>query len=336
MIERTNDVITDYTHDAVVTVQKYATPKKISAFFELLMSMLCLIGIDLIKFNFDLSRLKDWKEWVGIAISTVGIFLLYRAVVNARFDKTAMRENVVKARNEYNELNKHKDLTLKDFLKEYNLKTKITNYVAKINHKLYKLEKKRLKTYRVNKCKRLDKKIAELKFKISDEYIHDNIHKIKVKYYIVMYSDFCVETSPIDRKNIATRNTYDKAFTKASLNKMWIYILSSSLIMISAAEPSQLGTTSLVTSILATCLLITTRIVTALLEADKIFDANITNTFLARTEILQEYFEWKKSAPVLMSAEELKEHDAEIKEQMKIEFEKKASEIALKFTNMKQ
>lgn len=47
-------------------------------------------------------------------------------------------------------------------------------------------------------------------------------------------------------------------------------------------------------SVFATTFMIITRICTALLEADKIYDVTVTQSFLNRIDVLEMYFMWQK------------------------------------------
>ena len=48
----------------------------------------------------------------------------------------------------------------------------------------------------------------------------------------------------------------------------------------------------IISNILASVLMIVTRIVTAFVKADKLYDSTITAAYIAKNEILQEYYEW--------------------------------------------
>lgn len=289
-IERINEI----RNKAVASVRNYAKPRIFAAFIQILISIMCIVGIQMLAMNFNFDALKQYTFWIKTGFTTVGIFLLYRAVINARFDKTASRQSVIDKKNKYNALNNQKGLDLKEYLIEYNQETKINTYIASYNRRIFKLENKIMRSRSEKRIEALSNKVEILKKFISQEYIMANIDKIKIKYYKVYFSDFSDE-KVFKNFEIQTRETYSKEFNKASFNKMWTYVLSSALLMVSVFDFGTYGITSFVTSIAGTVFMVVTRIATALMDADNLYDNTITKSIIDRTTILEQYFEWKKT-----------------------------------------
>lgn len=292
--ERMNHIIDESTERAVKVVNTYGKPKYIAAMMEIIVSAMAIVGIQIVSMGFNAAKLAEWQFWVKTAALTGCIFLLFRAVVNARFDKTANREEVVKKRNEYAELSNNKDLDLKQFLDEFNLQTKISVYVSKINRRINRLERKKIRTYNANKKIALSAKINVLKEEIKPERINEIIEIVRVKYYMVFYDDFeNIERIGGNGKTITRgQQAYTKAFNKASFNKIWAYVLCTAIMTISIWTFGDTSTITIIANVLSSLVMITTRIVTAFIEADRIYDSTITASYVCKTEILQEYYQW--------------------------------------------
>lgn len=330
-ISRTSRTMNEVTEKARNTVKKYSTPKTISSIIEAIASIVCIIGINLVGLEFDFTQLLELSFWVYTGCMAVGVFLLFRSIVNARFESTAKRDNVVKARDRYNNLNAKKERDLKIFLDEYNLATKIDAYVSNVNQKIFRLENKLRKTFKDKKIIKINKKIVELKSMITNEYVDANIEKIKVKYYIVYYSDFYDETVT-SHKGIITRPNYNKEFNTNAISTMWGYLISSCLFAVAIFNPLVETGDWYVAKIIGTILMIVIRATSALLKADEIYDKTVTNSLMDRADILEEYLEWKKKNP-----SRLDEALEKQKEELKIEYEKKTKqaveEALVKFAN---
>lgn len=313
------DTINRAQEKAITTVKKYSTPKTIASIIEVIISSLCIFGVQLIVIGFDFSVLKTPAFWVKCLFLTLGIYMLYRGVINARYQKTATRENVVKVRNKYNKLNESKKLDLKEYLTEVNLASKVETYVASINKKIFRLENKLFKVVKGQRIEKLNQKIDSLKSLITKEYINENIDKIKIKYFKIYFSDFNDEniaTSKIGE----TRISYDKAFNKASINKIWMYLVITAILGVTTRDAVDNGALSIAMSFAMTSLMIITRVATALIEADKIYDRTITQSLINRTIVLEQYLEWQHSHP---QVNEFQKQLGEAKEKMKIEYEQK-------------
>jgi hypothetical protein len=302
-ISRLNAIIDESTVKATKVVNKYGKPKYIAALIEIIVSATAIMGIQIISMGFDMSRLQQWEFWVRTFALTLCIFLLYRAVINARFEHTAQRESVKEITDEYKKLSKDKDLDLKDFLIEFNLKTKINNYVAKINRRINRLERKRIKSFNLKRKQSLTAKIEILKEEIKPDRVREVIDIVRVKHYIVYYDDFENVERVGGNGSVLTRGNqaYTKAFTKASFNKMWVYILCSAIMAISIWTFGDATVITIIANIISSMVMIVTRIASAFVEADKIYDSTITSAYVCKIDILKQYYQWK---------EQLKEEEA--------------------------
>ena len=293
-ISRINALIDESTLKAAKMVSKYGKPRYIAALLEIVISSIAIIGIQIVAMGFDFSKLTSWQFWVRTGALTACIFLLFRAVINARFDKTAERDNVVEVMTKYKELSDNKNLDLKEYLVEFNLQTKINVYVAKINKRINKLERKKIKTYNANKKMALTGKINVLKEEIKPERIKEVIDIIHVKYYMVFYDDFENIERVGGNGSLLTRGqqAYTKAFNKASFNKMWCYVLCSAIMAISIWSFGDASTVQIIANVLSSLLMIVVRIATAFVEADRIYDSTITSSYVCKIDILKQYYEW--------------------------------------------
>lgn len=313
LTERMNNFINESTEQAAKVVNKYGKPKYIAAITEIVISAMAIIGIQVVTMGFDFSKLTSWQFWVRTLALTACIFLLFRAVVNARFDKTAARQNVLDVMDEYNSLNKDKDLDMKEYLEEFNLNTKIGVYVGKINKRINRLERKKIKTYSAKKKMSLTAKINILKEEIKPERIKEIIDIIRVKYYMVFYDDFQNVERVGGNGRILTRGNqaYSKSFNKASFNKIWAYILCSAILALSIWSFGDTSTITIIANVLSSLIMIVTRILTAFVEADRIYDSTITASYVCKIDILKSYFKWKNER---VEAEIQRKQEEQIKE----------------------
>ena len=295
LTSRINNIIDESSEKAAKIVSTYGKPKYIAALIEIVISAIAITGIQIVAMGFDFSKLAEWQFWTKIAALTACIFLLYRGVINARFETTANRKEVLVVKDEYASLTNEKDLDMKQFLEEYNLKNKIKAYVSKINKRINRLERKRIKTLDLAKKERLKAKVNILKQEIDQDRIKEIIDVVRVKYYMVWYDDFENIEKIGSNGQVITRGyqAYNKAFNIASFNKMWIYILCSVILSISIWTFGDTSTITIIANVLSSAIMIVTRVLTALVEADRLYDSTITAAFVSKIEILKEYFKWR-------------------------------------------
>lgn len=306
---RMNNIIDESTEKAVKVVNKYGKPKYIAALIEIVISSIAIVGIQIVAMGFDFSKLTTWEFWGRTGALTACIFLLYRAVINARYDKTASRQEVLDIKEEYRSLSEDKDLDLKDFLNELNMELKVKAYVSKINKRINRLERKNIKTYNVKKKKAYKAKIDLLKQEIEKDRIKEVIDIVHVKYDMVWYDDFQNIERVGGNGRIITRGTqaYNRAFNIASFNKMWMYILCSAIMAISVWSFGESSTVQIIANVLSSILMIVVRITTAFIEADRLYDSTETAAFVSKIDILKQYYSWKNTR----TEEQIKELNSE-------------------------
>lgn len=304
-ISRFNAVVDESAAKAAKVVNTYAKPKYIAAILEIIISAVAIIGIQVVAMGFDFSKLTEWQFWVKTLSLTACIFLLYRAVVNARFERTGQRQNVLDAQEKYKALVSGKELDLKDFLEEFNLQNKINAYIYKINSRINRLERKRIKTYNAMKKQRLVEKILVLKEEITPDRIKEVINIVHVKYYVVYYDDFENVERLGGNGRISTRGLkdYNRSFNLKSFDKMWIYILTTSILSISIWSFGDAKTITIIANVLSSLVMIITRILSALVESDRIYDSTITASYVCKTEILAQYYQWRDAKKLNVNKE---------------------------------
>jgi uncharacterized membrane protein YidH (DUF202 family) len=317
MIEKADKTLTEARSKAIGKVIEYTTPKTISAVIEIVVACMAGFGVSLVSFGFDFSAFKEWSFYMNVIATTICIFMIYRGTINALFGKTEKRESVIKAKERYKELNKQKTLQLKEFLKTFNLETKIAVYIAIINKKIAKLEKKIMKTANPRKREMLQDKIGNdpdqeheasgLKLLISEEYIKENIEHIYIKYPIVYYADFTEADAAGDPTRLETNaKAYDKEFNKYSAKKIWCYLAATILLSLSIPTWVDKGNVTFMASLISTLTMIVGRICSAIADAPKIYDNTITKSYNDRSYVLERFIEWKNN-PAQIENEKQKE-----------------------------
>ena len=321
---------------AINAALKFARPKQIMAVFEITAAIIASIGINLVAFQFDFSCFKEASFYVSSFCTLLAIILIYRGTINAIYPKTASRPVVVEARAKYKALNDKKGLDLEDYLKVYNRESKKDAWRAFIGRKILKWQKKKDK-FRANidRQEKVEKMcnnhINYLSKYITEEYIENNIDKINIKYNKVYYSDFNnIEKSvPVEKKY---RDNYNKAFNKATMNKVVYYMITTALLSVGVFTVGEGNWVSWTASIVLTVVMIIIRIATALQQADDIYDNEITKAILDKTEVLEKYYEWQKTnasqTAIEKAVNEAREQEqAKAKEILEKEKERSRNEI---------
>lgn len=343
-IDEREKLIEDTTEKVVKAVGTLTRPRKIASFIEILISIAISIGLNLVYIKLDFEAVRTGGFWVSTLFTLIAVILIFRSVINFSFDSVSQRPSVIAAKEEYEKLNKDKDLDLKDFLEEYNLRLKIEAYVLSINKQIYKIEKKiasikhstdpQLEKARLNDIKSYEKSIAGLKELITKEYINAHIDTLYVKDVVkVLYSDF-TNIELLTNKKITTRADYNKELNKATLNKIGVYIAISMLLGLSAIQLVTGDTISFVTNTIATLAMVVVRIVSALSVAPQIYDNSITKSYTDRANILKEYYAWRKTKPKESTEfqQELEKTKAELEQKYQEAFLKKVDDLEKSLT----
>ena len=287
------------TQKAINAALRFARPKQIMALLEIVASIIASVGINLVAFEFDFSCFVKPSFYVSSFCTLLAIILIYRGTINAIYPKTSTRPAVIEAKQKYKDLNDRKELDLEIYLKVYNRETKKDAWRAFVGKKILKWQNKKDK-FRKNliKQEKVEKvcndHIAYLSRYITEEYLETYIDKINIKYNAVYYSDFNnVEKSvPVQKKY---RDDYNKAFNKATMNKVFYYMVTTALLSVGVFTVGDGNWVSWCSSISLTIVMIIVRIATALQQADQIYDNEITKALIDKTEVLERYYEWKKT-----------------------------------------
>ena len=191
-----------------------------------------------------------------------------------------------------------------------------------INHKIYNLEKKSIKSRKERTKNKCTKKIEALKLLITPEYIEKNLNLISVKQRIIYLDDF-TEAKLMQTSGLMPTNTYKEELNKRSFKSVYLFVLSTALLSVGIFTQNQ-TTISLVVSTVATVISCIFRVSSAIMQADEIYDQTITKSYIDRTRILKEYQAWRLEKPEVQK----KNHDEEIAK-IKEEYDKKL-EVGIK------
>ena len=158
-------------------IRKQNKPKIVGSLLQLLIGIVLASGVQWLALGFNLDAWKSAQFWAKTILLTFVIFIIYRATMGAMIAKLESRKKVIEARDEYNTMAKRKQLDLKEFVDLFNLNSKTTAYVGKINAKILKLENKARRVRSDRKLRNLNKKIEDLEELISEKYINEHISK---------------------------------------------------------------------------------------------------------------------------------------------------------------
>ena len=196
------------------------------------------------------------------------------------------------------------------------------NFIFLIKHKIYKFEKKSIKSRKERTKNKCTKKIEALKLLITPEYIEKNLNLISVKQRIIYLDDF-TEAKLMQTSGLMPTNTYKEELNKRSFKSVYLFVLSTALLSVGIFTQNQ-TTISLVVSTVATVISCIFRVSSAIMQADEIYDQTITKSYIDRTRILKEYQSWRLEKPEVQR----KNHDEEIAK-IKEEYDKKL-EVGIK------
>lgn len=324
----TTDIITSAQKAAMEQIRKYSQPKIIASFIQIMICAVCIIGIQWVAVGFDLECWTRASFWISTVCMTVGVTCLFRAVINSMYVKTENRPNVVKTREKYEEKNAKKKRNFKTFIDLFNVKSKMTAYFYRMQKTIFKLEKKRLKTNKSKKLVKIDDKIAKTKSVMSEEYVKENIDRIKAKYYMVYVNDFSSSDVGANGKlNTRGASQYNLKFNLATLKKAILYVIPAVAMSAAILADTEMTVQEILVKIFASIFMIIGTVVGALVEAERIYDSTITASLLDRIAILEEYEVWLESNP---DQTELDIERTKIEQELKTKYDKEYNE---KLTN---
>ena len=289
-----------------------------------------IIGVvvlfQLIIADFSVDAFKQPDFYIRIIYRVILIILTYQCVVNLLYDKQVRSDRVQNARTKYIAAVKMKDISFKDFLKEYNYKLKAEAWINKIDLKINKINRK-LETGKGN-IQKLSDRVKYLESLKTPEYIEKNWSYLNCKWKQVYTGDFTVEDA-IGSNERRTRSEFNVDVAKMSLKKISGYILGSlvlGLVVVNLAFDGA-KTAEFWFNMIADILLVITRSADAGFNLPVLIDYNFTNVYLYKVDVMQQYVEWcaenkiteSKAHKVLSYIEDVEvEKNTEIKQEDKV------------------
>ena len=266
------------------------TFRKIIGFFTALAIISVVVLFQLIIANFSLDAFKQPDFYIRIAYRVVLIILVYHCVINLLYDRQLKSKRVQDARTKYIAAVKMKDITFKDFLKEYNYNLKAEAWINKIDGKINKISRK-LESGRFVASR--TKKIEYLETLKTPEYIQKNWAYLNCNWTQIYTGDFSVEDA-IGGNEKRTRSQFNLDVTKMSLKKISTYILCSlclGLVVVNMAFDG-VKTVEFWFNMIVDILLVITRAADAGFNLPVLIDYNFTNIYLYKVDVMQQYVEW--------------------------------------------
>ena len=141
------------------------------------------------------------------------------------------------------------------------------------------------------------KKIQELKYQLTDEYIDSRLDTLQVRYYVVLESDFLAIESVGGQDAYKTRIDYEKTLAKSVLKKIIPYIIMSiimgAVIASSITKPSH----EIILNLIMDLSIIILRIGQGAYDTPRIISTSYLLPYKNRINILKEYIEWSANIP---------------------------------------
>lgn len=261
-----------------------------------IMLSFCVIGVvclfQLITTGFSFNVLLTWDFYLRLLYRIALIFLVYQAVINMLYDRELASTRVQDARTKYISIVKLKDVSLKDFLKVYNHNLKAEAWCDKIDKQINKYNRRMANGKFV---RRYSKKVEELETLKNEEYINKYWDALPVKWNQVFYGDFSIEDSsaPYSRR---ARSEFDRDVSKYSRRKAGSYIFTAMIfgVIVVNFAFNNISTAAFWFNLLADIVLVILRMVDAGIQCPILIDANYTNVYNYKTDIMSEYLAWQE------------------------------------------
>lgn len=338
-VSRAGDVIGD-----AISVIASKRERIIKSFINgfLLLIILGVFGcLDFATLKFNIEQLLSFSYWGTVFTKVVAGVCAFNIGLNILWDIELKKDKILKnAIKRYNHLNskeyKHEDFSY--FIqKVFNVEQKKQAYINHINRLIHLLNRVSRRKHRVLysaevptnaenydaevkalkniKAKnRYCKKRKELEFLKSDDYINKNIGNINVKYPWVDESLFELEIDGAEPKSkIKVKGNLALGRAKTSINVVLGMVAFSMFITAFRLELNQETFVSQVeafwhyflkcTEDVGIILWQTTR---GMFKARKIISSELTQPFVCRIRVLEEYYKWRKENGVI-TEEEYKE-----------------------------
>lgn len=272
------------------TLRSKLTFRRVSGF----MMAVAIIGIvvlfQLIIADFSLNAFTEPDFYIRIAYRVILIILVYNAVINLLYDKCMASKKVQDARTKYIAAVKMKDISFKDFLKDYNFNLKAEAWIDKIDRKINKISRRLEEGKNVE---RYSKRIENLEKLKTPEYIAKNWSYLNCKWKRVYIGDFTLEDA-ISNHEKRTRSEFNSDVFKFSSKKISSYLMMSLALGLVAVNLAFDGVKSpdFWFNVCCDAILVIMRATDAGLQVPALIDYNFTNVYLYKVEVMEQYVEW--------------------------------------------
>lgn len=272
------------------TLREKLTFRKVTGFMMAGLIIALVVLFQLILADFSIDAFKQPDFYIRIAYRILLIILVYQSVVNLLYDRQLNSKRVQDARKKYIAAVKMKDISFKDFLKEYNYTLKAEAWMDKIDKKINKLNRKMENGKNVAKYSKRVEYLESLK---TPEYIAKNWAYLSCSWKQVFVGDFTIEDA-ISNHEKRTRSEFNKDVFVFSARKISVYLLMSLALGLVAVNIAIDGVHSAEFwfNMIADVILVVMRATDAGLNVPTLIDYNFTNVYLYKVEVMEQYVEW--------------------------------------------
>lgn len=274
----------------MINLREKLTFRRITGFMMAGLIVALVILFQLILADFSIDALKQPDFYVRIIYRVILIILVYQCVVNLLYDRQINSKRVQDARTKYIAAVKMKDISFKDFLKEYNYQLKAEAWINKIDRKINRYNRK---MENGNNVAKYTKKVEYLESLKTPEYIERNWSYLSCRWKQVFVGDFTVEDA-ISGHEKRTRSEFNSDVAKYSAKKIVKYLFSALILGMIAVNLAFDGVKSVEFwfNMIADILLVVLRATDAGLQVPALIDYNFTNVYLYKVEVIEQYVEW--------------------------------------------
>lgn len=283
----------------------------------LLLVILIVFGcLDFATLRFHYEYLQNISYWTGIITKMIADICALNIGINFVIDDVIKRDKVLsKVKEVYEKLNEHRQEDFEYFVRNvYNVKLKKLAYIAKINKKIYILNKvakskdKILYTSKLESNQALKKKNkycihrSRLEYLKSEEYIDENIDSLDVRFRDVDPSVFEMEIDCSQKvDNAKVNGSLGKGRAIISINVAWSVILISMLTtsIVLEADKEQFETQAIQAmhycqKALSDAGIVIWQFLHGMLKTKSLVSKELTNPFAERVKVLKEYYAWRE------------------------------------------
>lgn len=291
--------------------------------------------LDFATVRFHYEYMTDLSYWYQIITKTIASICGLNIGINFMYDLEIKKDEILALNKErYENLNKYKDNDFDYFVEQiYNVTMKIRNYIAEINMKIFKLNRRSKPSDRilysdpnVTENEKLNNKYCvrrkELEVLKSDEYIQKNIASLPIKFKGINPTIFELEidgTKEIQTTKVSGSVNVGRAKTSASViaGIVGLSMLTASFSLEANKEQFE---NQVIAALHYTLKAVTDigivlwQIINGMLRTKGIISSQITVPYANRVKVLLEYYHWKelKGDPVPQYYLDLKKEQPEV------------------------